>query len=103
MENIGADEPFGGEFTGPDRPFRVDRPHHGLRCGDGSSDEAIPDVNPTGINFGPDVGTPDPVRKVALFEGTDEYGRLQPLLGTAEPATDFIGRPINWPNTRAIH
>jgi FtsP/CotA-like multicopper oxidase with cupredoxin domain len=37
------------------------------------------------------------VRRVALFEGTDEYGRLQPLLGTAEPATDFEGKDINWP------
>ncbi len=41
-----------------------------------------------GINFGPDVGTPTRTRKVALFEGRDEFGRLQPLLGTAEPATD---------------
>ena len=40
----------------------------------------------------------DRVRKVALFEGTDEYGRLQPLLGTAEPATDYMGNPIDWPN-----
>jgi FtsP/CotA-like multicopper oxidase with cupredoxin domain len=41
------------------------------------------------------------VRKVALFEGTDEFGRLQPLLGTAEPATDYLGNPINWPDTPA--
>jgi FtsP/CotA-like multicopper oxidase with cupredoxin domain len=34
---------------------------------------------------------------VALFEGTDEFGRLQPLLGTAEPATDYQGNPIFWP------
>jgi FtsP/CotA-like multicopper oxidase with cupredoxin domain len=34
-----------------------------------------------------------------LFEGKDEFGRLQPLLGTAEPATDFSGNAINWPNT----
>ena len=42
---------------------------------------------------------PTRLRKVALFEGMDEFGRLQPLLGTAEPATDFAGNPINWPNT----
>jgi FtsP/CotA-like multicopper oxidase with cupredoxin domain len=36
-----------------------------------------------------------------LFEGKDEFGRLQPLLGTAEPATDYLGNPINWPNTQA--
>jgi hypothetical protein len=29
----------------------------------------------------------------------DEFGRLQPLLGTAEPATDYMGNPINWPDT----
>ena len=28
--------------------------------------------------------TPDYVRKVGLFEGEDEFGRIQPLLGTAE-------------------
>jgi FtsP/CotA-like multicopper oxidase with cupredoxin domain len=56
-------------------------------------------VSPTGINFGPVVPTPTRLRKVALFEGKDEYGRLQPLLGTAEPATDYAGNPVNWPNT----
>lgn len=39
----------------------------------------------------------DPI--LALSIGTDEFGRLQPILGTAEPATDSEGRPINWPNT----
>jgi FtsP/CotA-like multicopper oxidase with cupredoxin domain len=97
MKNIGGDEPFGGDIPGPvgfgetDRimAFDVNQP----------LDTAVPDVTPTGIDFGPDVGTPTRVRKVALFEGTDEFGRLQPLLGTAEPATDYAGNPINWPNT----
>jgi FtsP/CotA-like multicopper oxidase with cupredoxin domain len=62
-------------------------------------DTAVPDVSPTGINFGPNVGDFTRRRKVALFEGKDEFGRLQPLLGTAEPATDYLGNPINWPNT----
>jgi len=43
----------------------------------------------------------DRTRRVALFEGTDEYGRLQPLLGTAEPATDSRGKPVNWPSSSA--
>jgi FtsP/CotA-like multicopper oxidase with cupredoxin domain len=34
-------------------------------------------------------------RRVALFEGTDEFGRLQPLLGTAEPTTDEDGNLVN--------
>ena len=40
----------------------------------------------------------DRIRKVALFEGMDQYGRLQPLLGTAEPATSSGLTPINWPD-----
>jgi hypothetical protein len=106
MENIASDEPFDGTFPAPaargpfeytDRvmAFDVVRP---LGYFDGGETDP---VHPTegDINFGPDVPEGnDRVRKVALFEGTDEYGRLQPLLGTAEPATDFIGRPINWPN-----
>ncbi len=95
MKNIGGDAPFGGDFPGEvffgetDRimAFDVNLP----------IDPGVPDVTPTGINFGPVVPTPTRLRKVALFEGMDEYGRLQPLLGTAEPATDYAGNPINWP------
>jgi FtsP/CotA-like multicopper oxidase with cupredoxin domain len=61
-------------------------------------DTAVLDTSPSGINFGPVVPAPTRLRKVALFEGMDEFGRLQPLLGTAEPATDYAGGPINWPN-----
>jgi FtsP/CotA-like multicopper oxidase with cupredoxin domain len=77
-------------------------------------DPQVPDVAPTGeVLFGYEtyatarknaydgykLDNADRVRKVALFEGTDEYGRLQPLLGTAEPATDHLDNPINWPAT----
>jgi FtsP/CotA-like multicopper oxidase with cupredoxin domain len=98
MENIGADEPFNGEITGPGPFTETDR----IMAFDVvlDRDEDIPNVNPTGISFGPDVGTPTRTRKVALFEGRDEYERLQPLLGTAEPAVSFNGKPINWPNTQ---
>jgi spore coat protein A len=42
-------------------------------------------------------GPPDNVRtrRLALFEGLDEYGRLQPLLGTAEPTIDVKGNRVN--------
>jgi len=97
MENIGADEPFNGEITGPGPFTETDR----IMAFDVVEDMSDADnVPPTGINFGPDVGTPTRFRKVALFEGRDEYGRLQPLLGTAEPAVSFNGKPINWPNTQ---
>jgi FtsP/CotA-like multicopper oxidase with cupredoxin domain len=102
MENIGGDAPFGGDFGDdldsddlfPNRQtdrimaFDVVLP----------LDPEVPDVNPAGIAFGPVVPTPTRLRKVALFEGMDEYGRLQPLLGTAEPATDYLGNPVLWPD-----
>ena len=37
----------------------------------------------------------DNVRKVALFEGKDEFGRLQPMLGVAEPTVDVSGKTVN--------
>ena len=97
LENVFGDEPFGGEpgeriFECTDRIMAFDvgddvgtgnpRPFRGLKRG----------------KFGPEVGKPKRRRKVALFEGKDEFGRLQPLLGTAEPATDQNGKPINWPD-----
>jgi FtsP/CotA-like multicopper oxidase with cupredoxin domain len=96
MKNIGGDEPFGGDIPGPQVFGETDR----IMAFDVNQplDTAVPDATPMGINFGPVIPTPTRLRKVALFEGTDEFGRLQPLLGTAEPATDRLGNPINWPN-----
>ncbi len=36
-----------------------------------------------------------PTRKVALFEGLDEFGRLQPLLGVAEETENVEGDTVN--------
>jgi len=97
MKNIGGDEPFGGDigvgqiYEHTDKVMAFDVVL--------SLDTNVDDVTPTEINFGPVVGAPIRTRKVALFEGLDEFGRLQPLLGTAEPATDHAGNPINWPDT----
>ncbi len=41
----------------------------------------------------------DKVRKVALFEGRDEFNRLQPMLGVAEPTTDVAGNIVNGATT----
>jgi FtsP/CotA-like multicopper oxidase with cupredoxin domain len=97
MKNIGGDDPFGGDIPGPQGFGETDR----IMAFDVvlPLDTAVPDASPTGIDFGPVVPAPTRLRKVALFEGMDEFGRLQPLLGTAEPATDYEGDPINWPNT----
>jgi spore coat protein A len=96
MKNIGGDEPFGGDIPGPQVFGETDR----VMAFDvvAPLDAGVPDVSPTGINYGPAVGQATRVRKVALFEGKDEYGRLQPLLGTAEPATDYDGNAIDWPS-----
>jgi FtsP/CotA-like multicopper oxidase with cupredoxin domain len=114
MENIAGDAPFGGDLFDP------------LVLGPGGIDDAVEAgdlfvarqtdrimafdvVLPLsgvsdifdGSSFSTDYqGVEDEVdrmRKVALFEGMDEFGRLQPLLGTAEPATDFEDNAIPWP------
>jgi len=100
MKNIGGDEPFGGDIPGPQIYGETDR----IMAFDvvAPLNQAVADVSPAApafAAFAPSLGTPDRVRKVALFEGKDEFGRLQPLLGTAEPATDYLGNPINWPAT----
>jgi FtsP/CotA-like multicopper oxidase with cupredoxin domain len=101
MENLGGDAPFGGEYGAeldaddlfPDR--QTDR----IMAFDVSQplDPAVPDNFVPSVISGPAPAT-DPVertRKVALFEGLDEYGRLQPLLGTAEPEMDATGQLVN--------
>jgi FtsP/CotA-like multicopper oxidase with cupredoxin domain len=45
-------------------------------------------------SYTPNVQAVDKVRKLALFEGKDEFGRLQPMLGTAEPVVDVTGATV---------
>jgi spore coat protein A len=88
MKNLGGDAPFGGAFGDdldaddlfPDRQtdrimaFDVVLPE----------DTSVPDTfDPDSLSLGYN-GVPNgaTTRRVALFEGTDEFGRLQPLLGT---------------------
>jgi spore coat protein A len=97
VENIGGDAPFGGDFgddLDPDDLFE-DRQTDRLMA----FDVRQPFDNAVADNFFPaniavyvgNTNAVDRVRKVALFEGNDEYGRLQPLLGTAEPTTAASG------------
>jgi FtsP/CotA-like multicopper oxidase with cupredoxin domain len=96
MKNIGGDEPFGGDIPGPQAFGETDR-IMAFDVAEGTNATEDP-VVVTNSNI-PNTNDVDRVRKVALFEGMDEFGRLQPLLGTAEPATDEFGNPIYWPNT----
>jgi FtsP/CotA-like multicopper oxidase with cupredoxin domain len=100
IENLGGDAPFGGDFGAalheedlfPDRQtdrvmaFDVVLPDSGIPDGFDPSAIAVYDGN---------TGAVARTRKVALFEGLDEYGRLQPLLGTAEPELDASGALVN--------
>jgi FtsP/CotA-like multicopper oxidase with cupredoxin domain len=84
MKNIGGDEPFGGgfpndptfEFT--DRVMAFD-----VKATDPPADAIItePLSTPT---YTPVSPTGETTRRVALFEGRDEFNRLQPLLGTVD-------------------
>ena len=99
LENTLGDAPFGGELPEPEDLFpnrRTDR----VMAFDVELplNPAIPD---TGIVDGYPLGggvDPQPAavrtRKLALFEGKDEFGRLQPLLGTAEPVVDMAGNTV---------
>ncbi|MEN8689154.1 MAG: multicopper oxidase domain-containing protein [Desulfobacterales bacterium] len=112
MENIGGDAPFGGDLFGD---LTAEEIEAAVEAGDlfpnRQTDRImafdVADMTNQSDGFNPDtinqyygnVNTVIRTRKVALFEGKDEFGRLQPLLGTAEPATDYALNPINWPNT----
>ncbi len=104
MKNIGGDEPFGGTLVSEDPDLQIFGETDRIMAFDVvvPLNQSVPDVAPTTGYTTPIVAqTPMRVRKVALFEGKDEFGRLQPLLGTAEPATDHAGNPIHWPNADA--
>ena len=101
MQNIGGDAPFGGDFGDALTPDDVfpNRQTDRIMAFDVvlPTDTDVPDsFNPQAIGvYG---GNPNPVtntRRVALFEGSDEFGRLQPLLGTAEPTADIEGNVVN--------
>jgi len=101
MENILGDAPFGGDLPDPDPANgdvyperRTDRVMafdvEFLKDESVVSDTTITTNSSLGGSFvnGNDVTH---TRKLALFEGTDEFGRLQPMLGTAEAVLDVSG------------
>ncbi|MFW2373934.1 MAG: multicopper oxidase family protein, partial [Gammaproteobacteria bacterium] len=101
MENIGGDAPFNGEFGDqlPPEDFFPDRQTDRIMAFDMVKplDQSVPDTfNPEAISPYAGITTPeDKVRKLALFEGKDEFGRLQPLLGVAEPTLDVEGNLVD--------
>ena len=116
LSNEGWDEPFGGDYG------RIDLgPGGGVATPgaeifiDSQTDRimAFDVVNtPSGVEdtydrtaigqYGGNTNPVDYVRKVALFEGKDEYGRLQPLLGIVHPgrlnSDGSQATPFTWAN-----
>lgn len=99
MTNIGPDEPYGSRDSGfdPSCPgttgnimqFVVDQPLSTIPDATvGLGTPLRPAIQP----LVPSVGVP--VRQLVLFEGMDEYGRLQPMLGTLVEGSKTWFEPI---------
>lgn len=97
LRNFGPDEPFKGtnqspadsETTGKIVEFRVQHAAAKIFSLDEYTwlrSEPLPDIAAV---------APAKVRRLALFEGEDDRGRLQPLLGVAEPTFDIDGDLVN--------
>jgi FtsP/CotA-like multicopper oxidase with cupredoxin domain len=101
MVNLGPDEPFSGDFN----DIAFSKPGPGFLYTDRimafdvikELDDSVEEKVPSLPSFQSPTLSANRTRRVGLFEGTDEFGRLQPLLGTIDPATDAFGDPIYWP------
>ncbi|GGB80846.1 spore coat protein A [Marinobacterium zhoushanense] len=98
LQNLLGDAPFGGDRSKMDDLF-PDRRTDRVMAFDvmlplsATADSDI--VNGYPLGGGTDLGEAGLIRRLALFEGRDQYGRLQPLLGTAEPTLDVEGQNVN--------
>ena len=102
MENIAGDAPFGGDYGDDltDEDFFPDHQTDRVMAFDVASIGNITDGF-NAANIGSYGGNNEPVavyRDVALFEGKDEFGRLQPLLG-ANVDGEFRAIPWHMPTT----
>jgi FtsP/CotA-like multicopper oxidase with cupredoxin domain len=104
MDNISGDGPYKGILTGdPDSEDYDENDLFENRQTDRvMAFDVMQPLSDIPDNFDPSVinhytGNPEPVtkvRKLALFEGKDEFGRLQPMQGTAEPVVDVKGNTV---------
>ncbi len=106
MSNIGGDAPFGGAFG---EALHADDFFHDRQTDRIMAfDVVVPKINNVPDSFKPEkiqngnVKVPGPAvtRKVALFEGKDEFGRLQPLLGAFDGGL-WKALPWHHPTTEA--
>ena len=98
IENILGDAPFNGALPDLD-------PANGDVFDDRRTDRVMAfdlikpkshasdrfDPNQFLSNYVENTNPVDKVRKLGLYEGKDEFGRLQPMLGTAEPVQNMNG------------
>ena len=102
MENIGVDVPFNGTLV-TDPAFDADDVFENRQTDRIMAFDVNTNYSRREDRFSPALissyqGNQNPVdnvRKVALFEGKDEFGRLQPMLGVAEPTVDVSGNTVN--------
>lgn len=101
MKNLGCDAPFGPpEFEACDDSDVFEaRLTDRIMAFDiqGSPNGAIKRFDPSKIKFGNKVNGPVArTRQLSLFEGTDPYGRLLPILGLAEEGRYNNGTVVMW-------
>jgi spore coat protein A len=95
VKNIGGDSPFSGEIPGEQSFECTNR----IMAFDVATIDDVDDLfDPEDIPVYDGVSGRATHRKVALFEGTDEWGRLQPLLGTFEGGR-WIAKTWHLPTT----
>jgi FtsP/CotA-like multicopper oxidase with cupredoxin domain len=104
MNNLGGDAPFGGAYGDDVDPEDLfpDRQTDRIMAFDVvlPFDVGVPDIfDPDDLPGYDGVSNGAETRRVALFEGTDEFGRLQPLLGTVKDGnlnTDDVATALTW-------
>lgn len=99
VENVLGDAPFGGDLPTPADLFPNRRTDRVMAFDiELPLDTSVPDTtigSASVFGVGGRVSASATVtRKLALFEGSDQFGRLQPLLGTAEPVKDIHGNTV---------
>ncbi len=99
IENILGDAPFSGVLPSPAELF-PDRRTDRVMAFDVELpfNMAVPDtfIGSGTLRSKLDINIPaTAIRKLGLFEGNDEFGRVQPLLGVAEPTLDMTGNIVD--------
>jgi len=104
LQNFGPDSPYGGpvdpedeacpETTGQIMQFQVTKEMSTEFPDDATIDDesALNTINRFDPLAADNAGTP---RQLVLFEGLDEFGRLQPMLGTMDDGSQTWSEPIS--------